>query len=380
MSEPADFMMRPETSAVSSPQLSRPFGRLATPKAKTGAGGDPYTAIWPEMPSSKYKSHSTRTLPVTQKETSDPMERFSKPAAVRPPTPFHNSVSSRIRPPTPNTNAVPPRARSRTPNSGHGFSSPLVSRSAPDSFWGSLSDDRHQTDDFSLSKPLVPRSASSFSSASVLSNAASTMKGKKTAHFISGSNIMNGKSGSSVFQGKLVRMKSLKTYREIFKGMKIDKDGTVPIDEFERHISQTAPMLLPHAQALYHSICKKSSSKQTTSHGLDFQALLSALFPAATSADIHELLQMIDKPDLPPKGPTKREKADARDIFEFWNTSNTGRLTYEECDEGMAGMSMPAEEMENSLYELFGEIGQPGFNRDVGLSEFTAWFTGTAGL
>mmetsp|Transcript_8711 Transcript_8711/g.25092 ORF Transcript_8711/g.25092 Transcript_8711/m.25092 type:complete len:359 (-) Transcript_8711:227-1303(-) len=345
------------------------YDSISRPSTSTSDDGEAFSGSWPTMPSGKFNSTSTSwELPVTMKAADVRLDlRHSskkfKRASTRPPTP----VAIR-------------RHESRATVNGDVSTRPLVARSAPEGFWAGSGAHYTATDDSFSFRPPLARSSSSVSSRSIYSHSSSSsLSEKKLAHFISGSGIMNAKAGSSVFQSKLVRMKSLKSYLRIFRGMKIDQDGTVPIEEFERHISQTAPTLVPHAQALYNSVCHKASPKHgIQSKGLNFQALLSALFPAATSTDIHELMEMVSKPSSSAKGPTKKEKADAQDIFEFWNTGNTGRLTYEEAEKGMSSMEMPQEEMEHSLDELFGEYGQRGFQEAIELKEFIGWFTGTA--
>lgn len=63
-----------------------------------------------------------------------------------------------------------------------------------------------------------------------------------------------------------------------------------------------------------------------------------------------------------------------RCVFQFFRARN-GRMTYEECHEGMVvSINMPTDEMEALLEDVFGEPNAPRPRNDTSLDS-TTWFT-----
>jgi hypothetical protein len=168
----------------------------------------------------------------------------------------------------------------------------------------------------------------------------------------------------------------MRDYHNIFKGINVSNNGTVSVQEFEKHMARVAPELLPNAQRMYNAACKKGRCDSE----LDFQSLLSVLFPSATKNDVKELLQMtIDRKPNNHAGPTAEQLQDAGTVFKFWNKAGDGLLTYEEMEDGLEGLRMAEEDVGDWLEDVFGRDGRPDTRTCVNLAEFTAWFTSHPG-
>jgi Ca2+-binding EF-hand superfamily protein len=172
----------------------------------------------------------------------------------------------------------------------------------------------------------------------------------------------------------------MRDYHNIFKGINVSNNGTVSIQEFEKHMARVAPELLPNAQRMYNAACKKGASKGKCDSELDFQSLLSVLFPSATKRDVKELVQMtINRKPNKQAGPTAEQLHDAGTVFKFWNKTGDGLLTYQEMENGLEGLRMTEEDVDEWLEDVFGRDGGPDARNCVNLAEFTAWFTSHPG-
>eukprot|EP00873_Tetraselmis_striata_P028201 jgi/Tetstr1/448465/TSEL_035733.t1 len=201
--------------------------------------------------------------------------------------------------------------------------------------------------------------------------------GVRSSQFVGGAAALNMRSSSSVFRAKLVTKKSMTQYLSIFKGMTVSSNRTVSMADFETHMARVAPELLPYAQRMYNTACKRGSK---AANELDFESLLRVLFPSATKADVHELMEMVmERTAKHPNGPTAQQVDDANTIFKFWNKGGDSLLTFEEMEHGLEAMNMSEEDMDEWLEQLFGIEGTPDYRPCVGPGEFTSWFTSHAG-
>jgi len=161
----------------------------------------------------------------------------------------------------------------------------------------------------------------------------------------------------------------------VFKSLNLDPDGTFSEREFERHLQKTAPWLLHHARGMYDVACRRAHKRDALSdtRGLDFHDVLAVVFPTATDKEVDALL---DKATHVPHHesidfPLQALEREAHRVFQSWNTSQNGRLTREECEAGMLCARIPAEEILDSLEELYDNHQ----SQDIGVEEFTGWLT-----
>eukprot|EP00873_Tetraselmis_striata_P028202 jgi/Tetstr1/448466/TSEL_035734.t1 len=197
----------------------------------------------------------------------------------------------------------------------------------------------------------------------------------KQVRYIGAAPGLNARSGTDVFRAKLVRMKSIKAYLSIFKGMDVSKNGTVTIEEFENHMSSVAPELLPCARTMFSAACRQGSRGMTgCGRDLDFKSLLAVLFPSATKTDINELVQMTVQNKVKRSKQMALLVADARDIFQLWSKGGDGLLSFAEMEAGLEAMHMAEGDIDEWLEQVFGTDGEPHFHNHVSVSEFTEWF------
>ena len=189
----------------------------------------------------------------------------------------------------------------------------------------------------------------------------------------------------------MVRLEQQHVTREqmrAFKGMPVEVDGTVRIQEFEKHLSKRAPRLAERAKKYYGASSLRCSRRPAVVRGLDLEKLLPRLFPDASKAEIKAIIDVVIRPassKSPCSALTKnngRRKCDPRvaealAVFEYMKKSHKEQcLTYEECEQGMQMTGMGSEELECSLEELFYE-NEDGtmWKAAICLEEFTRWFT-----
>ena len=174
-----------------------------------------------------------------------------------------------------------------------------------------------------------------------------------------------------------------------FKGMPVEVDGTVRIQEFEKHLGKRAPRLVERAKKHYEASARRCSRKPAVVRGLDLDKLLPRLFPDASKAEIKAIIDIVIRPvssKFPcsdsPKKTTETPKSDplvaeALAVFQYLTKSQKEQcLAYEQCVQGLQMTGMGSEELECSLEELFCE-NEDGtiWKETICLEEFTRWFT-----
>ena len=234
--------------------------------------------------------------------------------------------------------------------------------------------------------------------------------GAKPNHVVTGSQHLNKLVGQDVFDSITVTNKDMAQFLHIFIDMEVSPDGTVSRANFKAHIALTAPNLMEYAMSMYDKALDSSVTRQTSRGGvksecLDFRRLLHCIFPTAGKQDIEELVKMATRARLAAHATLARatgrplprvlKHANPRGLFSLWNTSNTGRLTLDECFEGMDAMTLNGDpaltfnEMRYVLEELYrvddgkergGQLNymrtameETQYVRSVSLPEFTAW-------
>lgn len=201
-------------------------------------------------------------------------------------------------------------------------------------------------------------------------SSAITNSNNAKSRFVSGSFKLNSKLNYNVFDAKIVRKQEIESHLQAFVGMKVGRDGNVSIQEFTRHLEKHDPALLRHANSIY-------STLSPGGRPLNFRALIHALYPAAKKQDIDALARMATsnsnrrRPASPPvRGvPTKRDIQYAMEVYQFWNTSGSGRLTFRECEMGLVETGLNDNDIDNALDEMFTDE-----HSTVSLKNFTVWF------
>eukprot|EP00873_Tetraselmis_striata_P028207 jgi/Tetstr1/448471/TSEL_035739.t1 len=197
----------------------------------------------------------------------------------------------------------------------------------------------------------------------------------RSSQVVGGNAALNMRSNSSAFRATRVTKKSMKEYFSIFKGMTVSSSRTVSMADFETHMARAAPDLLPYAQRMYTTACKRGSK---AANELNFESMLRVLLPSATKADVHELMEMVmDRTTN--NGPTPQQVDDANTIFKLWNKSGDNLLTFDEMEHGLEAMNVSEEDMDEWLEQLFGVEGTPDCRTCVSPGDFKSWFTRHAG-
>mmetsp|Transcript_33163 Transcript_33163/g.93904 ORF Transcript_33163/g.93904 Transcript_33163/m.93904 type:complete len:542 (-) Transcript_33163:2110-3735(-) len=198
---------------------------------------------------------------------------------------------------------------------------------------------------------------------------------KKTAHFVMGHYGLNRKADHGAFTAKLVRAKSLKFLLSIFRDINLTDNGTITRLEFEQYLRAKAPDILPHARGIYGACMIKRRRNVTIVEGeetLDFTTLLRTLYPAASSEDIRELLNIITKEEKHTINWGGKVK-EAGELFRIYNTSKDGWLTPSQFLAGMRYIGLPQDDMDNHYYDLFPDETDLD---PVNFARFFEWFTG----
>ena len=196
----------------------------------------------------------------------------------------------------------------------------------------------------------------------------------------------------------MVRLEQQHVTREqmrAFKGMPVEVDGTVRIQDFEKHLGKRAPRLVERAKKHYEASARRCSRKPAVVRGLDLEKLLPRLFPDASKAEIKAIIDIVIRPSSS-KFPCSALKkttdsamprsdplvAEALAVFQYLTKSQKEHqcLAYEQCEQGLQMTGMGSEELECSLEELFCEHEDGTIWKEtICLEEFTRWFTSSAG-